>query len=251
MNYEDSLDWLYNLQYIGIKLGLDNTKALLAELGNPYDKLKIIHVAGTNGKGSVCAFLTSVLVEAGYKVGTYTSPHLKEFGERIAINGYPMTHDEFVRGIVRIKPKVEERANPKRGSGDIREAWSGVDGTQMILRVLLSEGINKGRLSLSRLLRVGSRNPAKIFGLYPMKGVLRIGSDADFVIIDQTREEKIKADMMFSKCGWTLYEGMTMKGVPVMTFSRGVQVYKNGKITGKPGHGKFQAMGSGIRPNGE
>ncbi len=117
MNYEDSLDWLYNLQYIGIKLGLDNTKALLAELGNPHDKLKIIHVAGTNGKGSVCAFLTSILIEAGYKVGTYTSPHLKEFGERIAINGYSMTHDEFVRGIVRIKPKVEELANPKRGSG--------------------------------------------------------------------------------------------------------------------------------------
>lgn len=137
------------------------------------------------------------------------------------------------------------------GSGDIREAWSGVDGTQMILRVLLSEGINKGRLSFSRLLRVGSRNPAKIFGLYPKKGVLRIGSDADFVIIDQTLEEKITADMMFSKCGWTLYEGMTMKGVPVMTFSRGVQVYNNGKITVKPGHGKFQAMGSGNRPNGE
>jgi allantoinase len=137
------------------------------------------------------------------------------------------------------------------GSGDIRQAWSGVDGTQMILRVLLSEGINKGRLSLSRLLRVGSRNPARIFGLYPKKGVLRIGSDADFVIIDQTREEKITADMMFSKCGWTLYEDMTMKGVPVMTFSRGLQVYKEGKITGKSGHGRFQAMGSGNRPNGE
>jgi allantoinase len=137
------------------------------------------------------------------------------------------------------------------GSGDIREAWSGVDGTQMILRVLLSEGINKGRLSLPRLLRVGSRNPARIFGLYPKKGVLRIGSDADFVIVDQTREEKITADMMFSKCGWTLYDGIKMKGVPVMTFSRGLQVYKEGQITGKPGQGRFQAMGSGTRPNGE
>ncbi|MHA2179001.1 MAG: dihydroorotase [Candidatus Thorarchaeota archaeon] len=137
------------------------------------------------------------------------------------------------------------------GSGDIREAWSGVDGTQMILRVLLSEGINKGRLSLSRLLRVGSRNPARIFGLYPRKGVLRIGADADFVIIDQTREEKITTDLMFSKCGWTLYEGMTMKGVPVMTFSRGLLVFKDGRITGKQGHGKFQAMGSGNRPYGD
>ncbi len=137
------------------------------------------------------------------------------------------------------------------GSEDIREAWSGVDGIQMILRVLLSEGINKSRLTYSRLLRVCSRNPARIFGLYPRKGVLRIGADADFVILDQTKEEKITAEMMESKCGWTLYEGMTMKGVPVMTFIRGTQVYNEGIVIAKPGHGKFQAMGSGERPIGD
>lgn len=137
------------------------------------------------------------------------------------------------------------------GREDIREAWSGVDGIQMILRVLLSEGINKGRLSFSRLLRVGSRNPARIFGLYPKKGVIRIGSDADFVILDPTKEEKITADMMHSKCGWTLYDGMTMKGVPQMTFVRGVQIYGDGKILVKAGHGRFQAMGSGNKPLGD
>lgn len=137
------------------------------------------------------------------------------------------------------------------GSEDIREAWAGVDGIQMILRVLLSEGINKARLSYSRLLRICSRNPARIFGLYPRKGVLRIGADADFVIIDQNKEEKITADMMESKCGWTLYEGMTMQGVPVMTFIRGVEAFSEGKVTIQPGHGKFQAMGSGDRPIGE
>lgn len=137
------------------------------------------------------------------------------------------------------------------GADDIRDAWSGVDGIQMILRVLLSEGINKGRLSYSRLLRVCSRNPARIFGLYPKKGVLTIGADADFVIIDQNKEERITADIMESKCGWTLYEGMTMKGSPVMTFIRGTQVYKEGNVTVKPGHGKFQPMGSGYRPFGD
>lgn len=137
------------------------------------------------------------------------------------------------------------------GSEDIREAWSGVDGIQMILRVLLSEGINKGRLSFSRLLRISSRNPARIFGLYPKKGVIQIGSDADFVLIDPTKEEKITSDMMLSKCGWTLYEGMIMIGVPQMTFVRGVKIYEEGKIHGKPGHGKFQAMGSGNRPLGD
>ena len=137
------------------------------------------------------------------------------------------------------------------GVEDIREAWSGVDGIQMILRVLFSEGINKARLSYSRLLRVCSRNPARIFGLYPKKGVLRIGADADLVIVDQNKEEKITADMMESKCGWTLYEGMTMKGVPVVTFVRGVQTFKEGNVTAKPGNGEFQAMGSGDRPIGE
>jgi len=137
------------------------------------------------------------------------------------------------------------------GSEDIRNAWSGVDGIQMFLRVLLSEGVNKARMTYSRLLRVCSRNPARIFGLYPKKGVLQIGADADFVIIDQNREEKITNDMMESKCGWTLYEGMTMMGVPVMTFIRGTQVFKEGNITIKPGFGKFQAMGSGNRPIGD
>lgn len=129
------------------------------------------------------------------------------------------------------------------GSGDIREAWSGVDGIQMIIRVLLSEGVNKARLTFQRLVKVASRNPAKIFGLYPKKGTIQVGSDADLVIVDSSKEEKITADMMFSKCGWTLYEGMTMKGAPIRTFVRGVQVFHNDRTTIKPGHGEFQFMG--------
>jgi len=129
------------------------------------------------------------------------------------------------------------------GSEDIREAWSGVDGLQTLLRVLLSEGINKGRLSYQRLLRVTSLNPAKIFGLYPRKGTIQIGADADFVIVDPTREEKVTDEMMFSKCGWTLYRGMKMVGVPTMTFVRGVPVFGEERTLVKPGHGRFQKMG--------
>ena len=106
MNYDEHLEWLYDLQWHGMKLGLANTEALLAELGNPHDKLQIIHIAGTNGKGSVCAILTSVLVKAGYKVGTYTSPHLQDFTERIAINGSPVSEGDIVNSIKRIKPKI-------------------------------------------------------------------------------------------------------------------------------------------------
>jgi len=129
------------------------------------------------------------------------------------------------------------------GTYDIREAWAGVDGTQMILRVLLSEGINSGRLPYSTLLHVASRNPARIFGLYPKKGVLRIGSDADLVIINPTKKEKINPEMMFSKCGWTLYDGLEMTGAPEMTFVRGEMVFKENRTTIRPSHGEFQQMG--------
>ncbi|TFF84845.1 hypothetical protein EU524_00070 [Candidatus Thorarchaeota archaeon] len=137
------------------------------------------------------------------------------------------------------------REKKEAGMDDIRESWAGADGVQMIMRVLLSEGISRGRLSFSRFIRVGSRNPARIFGLYPKKGTIRVGADADVVIVNPTKEEKIDSEMMFSKCGWTLYEGRNMKGVPEMTFVRGESVFEEGQMIGKPGHGQFLPMGSG------
>lgn len=111
--YDEVINWLYDLQFFGIKLGLSNTLALLEELGNPHDKFKSIHVAGSNGKGSVCAFLSSILKESGKKVGTYTSPHLSQFGERITINGIPMTRTEVVKAILHIRPHVEKLRKKK------------------------------------------------------------------------------------------------------------------------------------------
>lgn len=80
---DDILDYLYNLQRLGINLDLVPVQQALTILGNPQLKFPTIHVAGTNGKGSTCAFLASILREAGYKVGLYTSPHLVKFNERI------------------------------------------------------------------------------------------------------------------------------------------------------------------------
>ncbi|MFO7619176.1 MAG: Mur ligase family protein [Thermoplasmata archaeon] len=108
--YGSAVKWLYDLQYFGMKLGLDNTRALLDELGNPHERLRAVHVAGTNGKGSVCAFLTGILMDAGLKVGTYTSPHLRDFGERICIDSYPMTRAEVLRAIESIRPCIEKLA---------------------------------------------------------------------------------------------------------------------------------------------
>jgi dihydrofolate synthase/folylpolyglutamate synthase len=102
MNYKETTDWMfsqlpmYQLQGASAyKKDLTNTHLLIAHLGNPHIELKCIHVAGTNGKGSTSHMLASVLQEAGYKVGLYTSPHLKDFRERIKIDGVEVT-EEFV-----------------------------------------------------------------------------------------------------------------------------------------------------------
>ncbi|MEK6539443.1 MAG: bifunctional folylpolyglutamate synthase/dihydrofolate synthase, partial [Deltaproteobacteria bacterium] len=86
-SYKKAIQYLYSLEKYGIRLGLKRIKTFLKSLGNPQDRLNLIHVAGTNGKGSTCALIESVLIRAGYKVGLYTSPHLVRFNERIRING--------------------------------------------------------------------------------------------------------------------------------------------------------------------
>jgi len=86
MDYRQSIAYLFGLQRFGIKLGLANIEKLLSLLGNPHKKLRCVHIAGTNGKGSTAAFLHSILLHSGYRAGLYTSPHLVNFNERIKIN---------------------------------------------------------------------------------------------------------------------------------------------------------------------
>jgi len=100
---ESELNWLYSTQMFGIKLGLENITRLLAELGNPHLSTPCIHVAGTNGKGSVCAMLDAILREAGYTVGLYTSPHLVDFSERIRIQGLPIPHSDLNAGLKKLR----------------------------------------------------------------------------------------------------------------------------------------------------
>ncbi|MGD8306571.1 MAG: Mur ligase family protein, partial [Ignavibacteria bacterium] len=95
MDIRTALDKLFSLHIFGVKLGLDKIKAFLDYIGKPQLKLKVIHLAGSNGKGSTAAFISSMLMEAGYKVGLYTSPHFIKFNERIVINGVQID-DEYV-----------------------------------------------------------------------------------------------------------------------------------------------------------
>ncbi len=108
MTIQEDLAYLYALNSKGIKPGLKQVEAFLDRLGNPQQGLRAIHVAGTNGKGSTCAILASVLRSAGYSVGLYTSPHLITFNERIRVNDEKISDAEIARFIHKYRPVIEE-----------------------------------------------------------------------------------------------------------------------------------------------
>ena len=97
MEIEKLLDELYSYSMHGIKLGLENIKTLCKEMGEPQKDYKVIHVAGTNGKGSTSTTIETILLEAGYRVGKYTSPHILKFNERIRANGQDITDEDIVK----------------------------------------------------------------------------------------------------------------------------------------------------------
>ena len=108
MNYKEALAWLYSLQRFGIKLGLENIRRLIAELGTNLIGAKIIHVAGTNGKGSVCAMTDSICRAAKYRTGLFISPHLVTFRERIRVNGEMISETEVATGLTNIRNLVAD-----------------------------------------------------------------------------------------------------------------------------------------------
>ena len=111
MNYESALEYIHAVQWAGHKPGLSRTRTLLAALGDPHKKLRFVHVAGTNGKGSTAAMLASCLQAAGYRVGLYTSPFINRFNERIQVNGEQIPDDALVRLVERVRPAADAMAD--------------------------------------------------------------------------------------------------------------------------------------------
>jgi len=135
-----------------------------------------------------------------------------------------------------------ERAEKEVGWTDIWKAWGGVPAIETMLPVMLSEGVNIGRLSLAGLQRVCCENPAKIFGIYPRKGAIQRGSDADLVVVDLRMRRKVSAEHLHYKVGWTPYEGWILKGWPVLTMRRGEIIFEDEQLVGKPGAAQFLPM---------
>lgn len=111
MTYAELVQWMFNLERFGIKLGLDNISEFLSRIGNPQNDFRSVHVAGTNGKGSVCAAIASILKEEGTSVGLYTSPHLIDFRERIMVDGEMISEEDVVRLGESLKSEMDSMAD--------------------------------------------------------------------------------------------------------------------------------------------
>jgi len=179
----------------------------------------------------------------------FTQEDMKRLGPYLKVNPALKTDedrkalwDALAKGVIDIvatdhAPGTKEEK--EIGWENIWTAQIGIPGVETLLPLMLSEGVAKGRLTLERLIDALCTKPAQTFGLYPRKGVIRKGSDADLVLVDLKKEVKITAEKLHYKVGWTPYEGVGVKGMPVMTISRGTVVAEDGDVVGKPGHGQF------------
>ncbi|MBV8169333.1 MAG: dihydropyrimidinase [Alphaproteobacteria bacterium] len=124
-------------------------------------------------------------------------------------------------------------------SASFRSVPNGVPGVETRLPLLFSEGVMAGRIDITRFGALTATNPAKIYGLYPRKGTIAIGSDADIVLWDPARKVTLTNAMLHHNVDYTPYEGMQLTGWPKVTLSRGAVVWNDGEVPGTPGHGQF------------
>ncbi len=124
-------------------------------------------------------------------------------------------------------------------NGDFRKIPFGMPGVETMVPLMYTEGVGKRGFSLNQFVALVSTNPAKLFGMYPKKGTLEVGSDADILVFDPEQDVTIHASDLQTNCDWSPFEGWKLKGYPYMTISRGKVVAKEGKFVGEAGHGRF------------
>jgi dihydropyrimidinase len=131
-------------------------------------------------------------------------------------------------------------------SDDCRTILPGIPGTEELLPLVHTFGVKQGRISLERMTALLSEQPARAFGLYPRKGTLTVGSDADLVIFDPERRSVITDETRHTAAGYSPYSGTEVIGMPEATMVRGSFVVRDGHLTGRRGHGRFQPAGTGV-----
>lgn len=196
--------------------------------------------------------------EEGVKVWAETCPHfltftvedMKTLGPKLKFS--PPMHEEpnrvelwdlLAKGYIQTVASDHCPFTSEEKFADMNNIWltpNGIPGVQAIAPVLLN-GVNEGKITLEKVVEVTSYNASKLYGVYPQKGALLVGSDADFTVVDMDLEQTFTEEINKSKCPWSPYFGRTFKGWPVMTVCRGEVVYKDGEVCGELGYGQYVA----------
>jgi dihydroorotase (multifunctional complex type) len=211
-----------------------------------------VHIAHLSSKEGVEAL--RFLKQRGVRVTAEVTPHHLYFTKRDA---------EKLGNLVKVAPTLkgaEDREELWRGlsegvidtlasdnapapldkkQGDVWSAWSGVPSLEVMIPLLYTLGFLQGRLSLKRLIEVVAENPAKILGVYPVKGSLSVGSHADIVVLDTRRSRVISARSHHHKVEWNPWEGVELRGVPYHVFVNGHVIVEKGELVGEPGKGIY------------
>jgi len=218
-------------------------------------KLHISHMSTSQGVGLVKAAKRNrvdVSAETCPHYLTLTRADVLKLGPYVKMNPPLRTQSDVLALWRGLADGTVEIVSSEHAPGDVDEkevgweniwdAWGGVPSIETMLPVMLSEGVNKSRITIQQAAKVLSVNPAKRFGLYPKKGLIRVGADADFTIVDLSAESKVSASNLHYKVGWTPYEGWTLRGWPTATIVRGQVVMQDGQILAKEGSAQFVPM---------
>ncbi|MGH2627780.1 MAG: amidohydrolase family protein, partial [Anaerolineales bacterium] len=125
------------------------------------------------------------------------------------------------------------------GATDFRKIPYGVPGLETEMRVVYSEGVARGRISLQTFVSAFATTPAKLFGLYPRKGTIAVGSDADLLLLDPEGRQTIDERTLHSRAGYDPFHGFAVRGVPRLTLSRGEVIARDGRLLSRPGRGQL------------
>ena len=142
------------------------------------------------------------------------------------------------------------REKKRHAGSDFTKIPGGCGGIEYRLALLYTYGVRAGKISLARFVDLVSTRPAKVFGLYPRKGTIRAGSDADLVIWDPELSRTISAERQWQRCDHTVYQGLRLQGVPRLVFSRGAAVFENDKVEADAGRGIYLVRDRGSHGRG-
>jgi dihydropyrimidinase len=224
--------------------------AFLAKIA--HSSLYVVHVSAAESVNAIHRLKGSMNIFAE------TTPHyltltnkqdLRELGKVAPPLRGPTSREKLwwgiQKGVIDTIGTDHVPVTQEKKKGDIWTAPPGLPGIGLILPIMISRGVKTNRISLEKVVEVCSYNTAKIFGLYPKKGTLRVGADADLVVVDLNKKMKFTSDILPSVADFSAYEGMMLQGWPTLTMLRGNIVAENGDIVNNPGLGEYIARGTG------